>query len=122
MHNRYAENAQDIEEERTGLISGQTKSGNIDWRKTGVKSVPNRRWPPPKTTAAALTFLILGTYFLLQGLYDYHIKMHAWDRTGGLVLLGTIMFIPGWYSSYVLFGAYHRWRGFDYSHVPSWDD
>ena len=46
------------------------------------------------------------------------------DRERGLslIILGSITFLPGSYASYMLYGAYKRWRGFDYSQVPSYDD
>ena len=32
------------------------------------------------------------------------------------------VFLPGSYSSFILFGAWRRWRGFTYDMVPSYDD
>lgn len=87
--------ATDVDDEETQTLLN--KESTYDWRKTGVRIVPNRRMPPPKTTLAAITFLVLGTYFFVQGAYDYWIRMHNWEKTQGFMLLGIIMFIPGEY-------------------------
>ena len=37
-------------------------------------------------------------------------------------MLGALLLCPGVFASYHLYGAYHRWPGFSYSQVPSYDD
>jgi hypothetical protein len=37
------------------------------------------------------------------------------------VLLCTV-FIPGSYASTQLYGAYMGWPGYDYCHIPSYDE
>ncbi len=44
------------------------------------------------------------------------------DRGFTLMILGGVMFLPGSYASFILFGAWLGWRGFDYNMVPSYDD
>ena len=79
--------------------------------------------PPPWTTAAALFMLIAGSSFLTTGLYIYFSNLRVGsDRGLAMVLLGFLMFTPGSYASFVLYGAYHGWTGYDYSQIPSYDD
>jgi hypothetical protein len=33
-----------------------------------------------------------------------------------------VVFLPGSYASFILFGAWMRWRGFTYDMIPSYDD
>jgi hypothetical protein len=84
----------------------------------------SRRGPlPPKTTVAAAFMFIAGSVFLVAGLYIYFMNLRAGsDRGLAMVLLGLLMFTPGSYASFVLYGAYHGWAGYDYNQIPSYDE
>ena len=44
-------------------------------------------------------------------------------RSVPVVLVPPISaFLPGSYASFMLYAAYKRWPGYDYSQVPSYDD
>jgi hypothetical protein len=91
-------------------------------RKIRISSA-RRLPPPPWTTAAAVFMLIAGTAFLTTGLYIYFSNLRVGsDRGLAMVLLGFLMFTPGSYASFVLYGAYSGWTGYDYSQIPSYDD
>ena len=82
-----------------------------------------RRMPPPRTTFAAIIMLVLGTVFLSIGLSIYlGSTLSAADRGLSLIVLGSIMFIPGSYASMIIFGTWRGWHGYDYSQIPSYDD
>jgi len=101
--------------------------GKLDWRKQGVRAVETMPFPPIRTSIAAVVLLLLGSAFMTLGIVDmfyrinYGIGMGQLEKTWGFLGLGLIMFIPGSWSTYTLWGAWNRWRGFDYSQVPSWD-
>lgn len=83
--------------------------------------------PPPKTTIAAVGMLLLGSLFLVLGLATFLTSLMgtmADDRDRGLamIILGSLMFIPGSYASCVLYGAYRGWPGYEYNQVPSYDE
>ena len=83
--------------------------------------------PPPRTTLAAVGMLIVGSVFLCLGIVTFLTNVmgsKADDRDRGLamIVLGSLMFIPGSYASCVLYGAYRGWPGYEYSQVPSYDD
>jgi hypothetical protein len=107
------------------------------------------RPPPPKTTVAALFMLVAGSIFLCSGLYIYFADLRAKsDRGLAMVVLGLLskhtlryplkppdiylspicpilfhtVFTPGSYASFILWGAYRGWPGYDYSQIPSYDD
>ncbi|GMH79257.1 hypothetical protein TrLO_g14978 [Triparma laevis f. longispina] len=83
-----------------------------------------RRLPPPKTTLAAILFLIGGITCISLGVYFYLTEKHknVEDRGLALVVLGVIMFLPGSYSSFMIFASFREWPGYDYSQIPSYDD
>jgi len=90
------------------------------WRRRARVRPP----PPPKTTLAAVIMLILGTIFLVltvETILSPRRENHH-GRAVGYLVLGCILFIPGSYSSFVLYGAWAGWRDFDYSMVPSYDE
>ena len=72
-------------------------------------------YPPPRTTLAALLMLILGTAFLISGAVIFWTGSRGDnDRGFTLMILGGVMFLPGSYASFILFGAWLGWRGYDY--------
>ena len=87
---------------------------------------------PIKTTLCATVLLIGGTFFLIMGILDlysyyitnrdFNVSKKDWDKTYGFIMLGGLMFTPGSYSSFILYGAYQGWRGYSYDQVPSYDD
>ena len=78
---------------------------------------------PPKTTLCALFMLIGGTIFLITGTVIFLSESRKiGDRGFSMILLGSLMFIPGSYASAVLYGAYRGWDGYDYSQIPSYDE
>ena len=83
--------------------------------------------PPPKTTVAAVGMLVVGSIFLALGIVTFLTnvmgsKSDDRDRGLAMIVLGSLMFIPGSYASCVLYGAYRGWPGYEYSQVPSYDD
>lgn len=83
--------------------------------------------PPPKTTLAAVGMLLVGSVFLILGITTFLTSLmgtKAEDRDRGLamVVLGSLMFIPGSYASCVLYGAYRGWPGYEYNQIPSYDE
>jgi len=80
------------------------------------------RYPPPKTTLAAMIMLFAGIALLISGLVVYFQNYEGNDRGLPIFILGGIMFIPGSYASYIIYGAWRGWSGFNYNMIPSYDD
>jgi len=83
--------------------------------------------PPPRTTLAAVGMLVVGSIFLVLGIVTFLTnamgnKADDRDRGTAMIVLGSLMFIPGSYASCILYGAYRGWPGYEYSQVPSYDD
>jgi hypothetical protein len=82
---------------------------------------------PPRATLWILFMLVLGTILLTLGLgqhYEYWFGDNETDaRIGlGMIGLGSFMFIPGSYGTYILYGAWNRWDGFSYDQLPNYGD
>ncbi len=88
-------------------------------QKKYMYSVP----PPFYTTIAAVVMLSMGSVFLGLGLASI-CRGEGYDlgRNISVLILGSILFIPGSYSSFILYGSWVGWNGFSYDQVPSYDD
>mmetsp|Transcript_67055 Transcript_67055/g.135177 ORF Transcript_67055/g.135177 Transcript_67055/m.135177 type:complete len:98 (+) Transcript_67055:136-429(+) len=79
-----------------------------------------RRPPPPKTALAAALMLVGGIILILLG--SIIAVLEDKNRGCAMLLMGLLVFIPGSYSSTLLWGAYRGWPGYRYTQVPSYDD
>lgn len=83
------------------------------------------RYPPPKTTIAAVLLLVGGIFFVSLGLsilYTNLLSSGRKDRGLALIILGSLMLLPGSYASFIIYASWRRWPGYDYSQLPSYDD
>ena len=79
--------------------------------------------PPFYTTIAAVIMLSVGSVFLRLGITSiWTSKGNDLGRNASALLLGSLLFIPGSYSSFILYGSWVGWNGFSYDQVPSYDD
>lgn len=76
---------------------------------------------PVKSIVLAVSLLIIGSILLTLGFL--HLRGHIYSKDGagwGLITLGLLTFIPGFYETRI---AYHAWRGhkgFSYSAMPTY--
>lgn len=75
--------------------------------------------PPIKEIALAVALLVFGTLGIIIGsLMAYH---HVGgDTAHGLffAILGSILFIPGFYYTRIAYYAYKGYKGFSFSNIP----
>ncbi len=45
-----------------------------------------------------------------------------YDRGVAMCAVGSVMFIPGSYASWTLFGAWRGWAGYTFESLPSYDE
>eukprot|EP00629_Pelagomonadales_sp_RCC1024_P005719 CAMPEP_0119292490 /NCGR_PEP_ID=MMETSP1329-20130426/44247_1 /TAXON_ID=114041 /ORGANISM="Genus nov. species nov., Strain RCC1024" /LENGTH=93 /DNA_ID=CAMNT_0007293331 /DNA_START=328 /DNA_END=605 /DNA_ORIENTATION=- len=67
--------------------------------------------PPPKTALAGLFLLAVGVVLLTIGLYEkwYDVGPKEPGHHFALFLLSLVTFVPGAWSTTVLWGAFRRW-------------
>ena len=85
-----------------------------------------RRLPPPFTSIAAVTFLLVGTALPILAVWQgwlLNSEATKVEKEAGytFLTLGFLLFTPGSYSTFILFGAFRGWDGYDYQQVPSYD-
>ncbi|XP_057508268.1 uncharacterized protein LOC130791166 [Actinidia eriantha] len=80
-------------------------------------SINNR--PPIKEIALALSLLVFGTLGIVIGI------LMAFNHVGGdnahgifFAILGSILFIPGFYYTRIAYYAYKGYKGFSFSNIP----
>lgn len=76
--------------------------------------------PPRKEISLAVSLLILGTIVIAIGLFMFSQQIGG-DRTHGMLftLLGTVLFVPGFYYSRIAWYAYKGYKGFSFSNIPA---
>ncbi|KAK4759832.1 hypothetical protein SAY87_022963 [Trapa incisa] len=80
-------------------------------------SVNNR--PPIKEVALAVSLLVVGVLGVLIGIFMAANRVGG-DRTHGVffVILGAILYIPGFYYTRIAYYAYKGYQGFSFSNIP----
>ncbi|CAL5375383.1 hypothetical protein ACSBR2_025532 [Camellia fascicularis] len=80
-------------------------------------SLNNR--PPIKEIALAVSLLVFGTLGIVLG------TIMAFNRVGGdtahgifFAILGSVLFIPGFYYTRIAYYAYKGYKGFSFSNIP----
>ena len=81
----------------------------------------NRRRPRKilKTAAMAVFLFVLGSLMLYFGV---QILSTERDRALGMIVVGSLAFLPGSYATWNLYGAFREWPGYSFDAVPSYDD
>ncbi|KAK2979526.1 hypothetical protein RJ640_015127 [Escallonia rubra] len=80
-------------------------------------TVHNR--PPIREIGLAVSLLVFGTLGIIFGVFM------AVERVGGdtahgifFAILGSILFIPGFYYTRIAYYAYKGYKGFSFSNIP----
>ncbi|XP_044471188.1 transmembrane protein 230-like [Mangifera indica] len=81
-------------------------------------AVNNR--PPIKEIALAVSLLVFGTFGIICGSLMSYNRVGG-DRAHGLffAILGSILFIPGFYYTRIAYYAYKGYKGFSFANIPS---
>ncbi|KAL1325895.1 hypothetical protein HN51_035941 [Arachis hypogaea] len=75
--------------------------------------------PPIKEISLAVALLVFGTLGIIIG------SLMAYNHVGGdtahglfFAILGTLLFIPGFYYTRIAYYAYKGYKGFSFSNIP----
>lgn len=83
--------------------------------------------PPPKfptkAIALAVTLFVIGSILLTIGalLLSGVIDAKYGDRTWPVLILGGIMFLPGFYHVRIAYYAYQGYAGYSYDDIPEFE-
>ncbi|RWR75263.1 transmembrane protein 230 [Cinnamomum micranthum f. kanehirae] len=75
--------------------------------------------PPIKEIALAISLLVFGTLGIVFGIFMAYNRVGG-DRAHGLffAILGSVLFIPGFYYTRIAYYAYKGYKGFSFSNIP----
>ncbi|ESO82838.1 hypothetical protein LOTGIDRAFT_177673 [Lottia gigantea] len=78
---------------------------------------------PYKAIALATTLFLVGSGLIIIGalLFTGYINAKYSDRTWPLLLIGSLMFIPGAYHVRIAYYAYKDYDGYSYEDIPEFD-
>ncbi|CAK8564067.1 unnamed protein product [Lathyrus sativus] len=75
--------------------------------------------PPIKEIGLAIALLVFGTLGIIIG------SIMAYNHVGGdtahglfFAILGSVLFIPGFYYTRIAYYAYKGYKGFSFSNIP----
>ena len=97
------------------------RQGSVNMQRTKIYST--RKYPPFRTTIAAVVMLVGGVVFLSLAFASFlFYKSADAGKCLGLLIIGCLLFLPGSYASTIIYGTFLGWHGYDYSMVPSYDE
>lgn len=75
--------------------------------------------PPVKEISLALALLVVGTFGMIMGFFMMYNKIGG-DRGHGIffMILGALLFLPGFYYTRIAYYAYKGYKGFSFSNIP----
>lgn len=85
------------------------------------------RRPPPKVPVKAICLasglFFVGTILLVFGslLFSGYFDVKYGDRTYPMLILGSLMFIPGFYHVRIAYYAWKGYRGYSFDDIPDFD-
>ncbi|KAJ8317475.1 hypothetical protein KUTeg_005379 [Tegillarca granosa] len=83
--------------------------------------------PPPKVPYKAILLatglFTVGSVLIIVGalLLTGYISAEYSDRTWPVLILGTLMFVPGAYHVRIAYYAYKKYEGYSYDDIPEFD-
>ncbi|XP_002736410.1 transmembrane protein 230-like [Saccoglossus kowalevskii] len=79
---------------------------------------------PLKAIGLAVFLFVVGSALIIVGslLLSGYIDSKYSDRTWPVLILGVLVFIPGFYHVRIAYYAYKGYRGYSYEDIPNFDD
>ena len=109
-------------QKRTASVRYHKINSNDDAYADAQFIEPNPQ-PPYKAIMLAVFLFTLGTILLTIGclLVTGHIDVKYADRTYPVIILGLLLFIPGFYHVRIAVYAWMNYKGFSYHDIPNFD-
>merc|ERR1712080_801268 len=108
--------------QRTPVVRYHKINTNNDEYADAQFIIPNPT-PPYRAITLAIVLFTFGVLLLVVGcmLVTGHIDVKYADRTYPVIILGLILFIPGFYHVRIAFYAWMRYKGYSYNDIPNFD-
>ncbi|XP_048845646.1 transmembrane protein 230-like [Brienomyrus brachyistius] len=79
---------------------------------------------PYKAIALATVLFLIGSLLIVIGalLLAGYIEVTHPDRTVPVLIIGILVFLPGFYHLRIAYYAFRGYRGYSYEDIPDFDD
>ncbi|XP_058419147.1 transmembrane protein 230 isoform X1 [Diceros bicornis minor] len=111
----------------TGIPSSKVKYSRLSSTDDGYIDLQFKKSPPKipyKAIALATVLFLFGAFLIIIGsllLAGYISKGEA-NQAVPFLIIGILMFLPGFYHLRIAFYAYKGYRGYSYDDIPDFDD
>ncbi|KAM9249804.1 transmembrane protein 230 isoform 2-T2 [Trichechus inunguis] len=110
-----------------GIPSSKVKYSRLSSTDDGYIDLQFKKSPPKipyKAIALATVLFLIGAFLIIIGsllLAGYISKMGA-DRAVPVLIIGILVFLPGFYHLRIAYYASKGYRGYSYDDIPDFDD
>ncbi|XP_062854350.1 transmembrane protein 230b [Trichomycterus rosablanca] len=112
----------------SGLNSSQVRYSRLSSDDDGYIDLQFKRSPPKvpyKAITLAAVLFFIGTVLITIGsllLAGYFEVQDHRERTIPVLIIGILVFIPGFYHLRIAYYAYKGYKGYSYDDIPDFDD
>ncbi|KAL6085255.1 hypothetical protein STEG23_001756 [Scotinomys teguina] len=99
-----------------------SQTSNVDKEEEAFKKSPPKI--PYKAIALATVLFLIGTFLIIIGslLLSGYISKGGADRAVPVLIIGILVFLPGFYHLRIAYYASKGYRGYSYDDIPDFDD
>ncbi|CAN9504813.1 unnamed protein product [Ophioblennius macclurei] len=111
----------------TGMSNHKVKYSRLAADEDGYIDLQFKKSPPRvpyKAIALAVFLFVLGSLLIIFGslLLSGTIKVEHPDRTIPVIIIGLLVFLPGFYHLRIAYYAAKGYRGYSYDDIPDFGD
>ncbi|XP_051847327.1 transmembrane protein 230-like [Antechinus flavipes] len=111
----------------TGIPSSKVKYSKLSSTDDGYIDLQFKKSPPKipyKATALAIVLFMIGTFLIVIGalLLAGYISKGGADRAIPVLIIGILVFLPGFYHLRIAYYASKGYRGYSYDDIRDFDD
>ncbi|KAG8574729.1 hypothetical protein GDO81_009301 [Engystomops pustulosus] len=109
------------------IPNSKVKYSKLSDTDDGYIDLQFKRSPPKipyKAIALATVLFLIGTLLIVIGalLITGHIGNGGNERAIPVLIIGILVFLPGFYHLRIAYYAYKGYRGYSYDDIPDFDD
>lgn len=109
-----------------GIPSSKVKYSRLSSTDDGYIDLQFKKSPPKipyKAIALATVLFLIGAFLIIIGslLLSGYISKGA-DRSHSVLIIGILVFLPGFYHLRIAYYASKGYRGYSYDDIPDFDD
>lgn len=111
----------------SGIPSSKVKYSKLADSDDGYIDLQFKKSPPKvpyKAIALATVLFLIGSLLIVIGalLLTGYIEVSHPDRTVPVLIIGVLVFLPGFYHLRIAYYASKGYRGYSYDDIPDFDD